>query len=50
MVFLNSDYWTKERPVYPLLENMAAQGKYENLILSIYDKPTDVIKEINAFN
>ena len=50
MVFLNNDYWTKERPVYPLLESMAAQGKYENLILSIYDKPTDVIKEINAFN
>lgn len=49
MVFLNKDYWINERPVYPLLESLAAQGKYENLILSIYDDPNDVIKEIKKF-
>ena len=49
MVFLNRDYWMAERPVYPLLESLSAQGKYENLILSIYDRPDDVVQEIKRF-
>lgn len=49
MVFLNKHYWVNERPVYPLLESMAAKGLYDNLILSIYDKPDEVVKEIKAF-
>lgn len=49
MVFLNTDYWTNERPVYPLLDSMSAKQQYQNLILSIYDEPDNVVEEILAF-
>lgn len=49
MVFLNSDYWTKERPVYPLLQQMANEGKYENMILSCCDTAEQVIGDIKKF-
>ncbi|SDW94053.1 Predicted Rossmann fold nucleotide-binding protein [Lutibacter oricola] len=49
MVFLNKEYWTKNRPIYPLLENLTKEEKYKNMILSIYDLEEDVIKEIEKF-
>lgn len=49
MVFLNKEYWTKNRPVYPLLKSLAKEEKYKNMILSIYDLEEDVIKEIEKF-
>jgi len=49
MVFLNTDYWTIERPIYPLLTKMNLQGKYKNLILSIFDNCNDVVTEIEKF-
>ncbi len=49
MVFLNSGYWTRERPIYPLLENMAREGKYKNLILSLCDTCGEVVEAIMAF-
>jgi predicted Rossmann-fold nucleotide-binding protein len=49
MVFLDSHYWTVERPVYPLLKSMDDNGKYQNMILSLYDHEDDVIAEIIRF-
>lgn len=49
MVFLDSDYWTKQMPVYPLLEELLSKGRYKNLILSLSDDETDVIAEIRKF-
>jgi predicted Rossmann-fold nucleotide-binding protein len=49
MVFLDSHYWTVERPVYPLLKSMDDDGKYQNMILSLYDHEDDVIDEIKRF-
>ena len=49
MVFLNKEYWTKSRPVYPLLESMAAEGKYQNMLLSITDDTAVVVDVIKAF-
>ena len=49
MVFLDSHYWTVERPVYPLLKSMDDDGKYQNMILSLHDKEQDVIAEIKRF-
>lgn len=49
MVFLDSKYWNVERPVYPLLKSMDDDGKYENMILSLYDKEEEVIAEIERF-
>lgn len=49
MVFLNQEYWTEDRPIYPLLKEMSEKGKYKNLILSIFDSKEDVIAEILKF-
>ncbi len=49
MIFFNKSYWTNERPIYPLLLEMTEQGKYQNLILSNYDKGEDVVSEIIKF-
>lgn len=50
MVFLNEDYWTTERPIYPLLKKMAEDGKYKNLILSAGNTHTEIIDSIKSFN
>ena len=49
MVFLNKDYWTVNRPIYPLLLSLTEEEKYKNMILSIYDTEDDVIAEIEKF-
>ena len=49
MAFMGVDYFTKEIPVYPFLEDMMARGKYHDLLLSISDDPQDIINEILAF-
>lgn len=49
MVFLDSHYWTIERPVYPLLKSLADQGKYQNMLLSLFDNEEDVVSEIRRF-
>ena len=49
MVFLNIEYWTVQRPIYPLLKEMSEQGKYKNLILSGCDTKEQVVAEIEAF-
>ncbi|MGK0387340.1 MAG: putative Rossmann-fold nucleotide-binding protein [Maribacter sp.] len=49
MVFMNTKYWNEDRPIYPLLEQMAKDKKYKNLILSISDSVEDVVVEILKF-
>ena len=49
MVFLGVDYYTREMPVYPLLEDLLARGKYRSLILSITDDPDEAIRSILDF-
>lgn len=50
MAFLGKDYFTREIPVYPFLEDMLARGKYHDLLLSISDDPDEVVREILSFN
>ena len=50
MVFLGVDYYTKEIPVYPLLDDLLKRGKYKGLILSITDDKDEVIKDIMDFS
>ena len=49
MVFLGCDYYTREMPVYPMLEDLLARGKYKNLYLSITDDPDQAIQSILDF-
>ena len=49
MAFMGVEYFTREIPVYPFLEDMMARGKYHDLLLSISDDPEEVVREILAF-
>jgi len=49
MIFFDKNYWTVERPIYPLLKKMLKEGKYKNLILSALNKKEAVIAEIEKF-
>jgi hemerythrin superfamily protein len=49
MVFMNSKYWTEERPIYPLLKKMNDEGKYNNLLLSISDESEEIMDAIRDY-
>jgi predicted Rossmann-fold nucleotide-binding protein len=42
MIFLGTDFWTKEVPVWPLIMDLTERGIYKNLILCLSDKAEDV--------
>jgi len=46
MVFLNEDYWTEDRPLYPVIKSMRDSGALNNLNIGLYDDPDDVIEHI----
>lgn len=45
MVFLDRDYWTKEKPIYPLIKQLAEGYQYEKL-LAIFDDVDSVVNYI----
>ena len=49
MVFFGEEYWTKQVPVYELLERLQQQGRYRNLLLSITDDIESVVDCIMEF-
>ena len=49
MVFLGTEYWTEEVPVYPLLKHQATKGKYRNLLLSLADDEDAIVETIKEF-
>ena len=49
MVFLDKEFFTKEVPIYPLLEDLLSRGKYKNLLISVTDDPQEVIDTLLSF-
>jgi len=49
MVFLDKQYWSYDRPIYPLLELLKLRGDLNHLDLGIYDRVSDVIKHLVKF-
>lgn len=49
MVFLDSEFWTRTTPFYPLLVDLMDRGIYKNLLLSLADEPEDAIRTITEF-
>ena len=49
MIFLGTDFWTKEMPVYPFLQEMVKLGKYKNLQLTLTDDFDVIVKKLEAF-
>ena len=50
MIFLGKHYWTKEMPVYPLIEHLMETGKYKNLLLTLTDDIDEVVTTLKAFS
>lgn len=49
MVFLGEDYYSRDVPVYPMLENLLSKGFYNSLLLSITDDADEAISNIMSF-
>ncbi len=49
MIFMGKDFWTKEMPVYPMLERLVQEGKYKNLILLLTDDIDDIVDLLLKF-
>ena len=53
MIFLGTEFWTCEVPVFPLLQRLMETGKYKNLLLSVtddIDEATAIIKRFHDTN
>ena len=49
MVFFGKDFFSREVPVYPLLEALMENGRYKDLLLSITDDPSEAVDAILSF-
>ena len=49
IVFFGKDFWQKTVPLYPFLQRLMESGYYKDLLLSIYDDPEDIVREILSF-
>ena len=49
MVFLDKEFFTKDVPVYPLLEDLLTRGKYKNLLISVTDDAQEAIDTLMSF-
>ena len=47
MIFLGTDFWTKEIPIYPLLQQLMENGKYRNLCLDLTDDTEEVMQKLH---
>lgn len=50
MVFFGKEFWTKEIPIYPLLDGLMATGKMKNLLLTLTDSQEDILKVMKEFS
>ena len=50
IVFFGKDFWQKTVPLYPFLDSLMKSGYYKDLLLSIYDEPEDIVREILSFH
>ena len=49
IVFFGKDFWQNTVPLYQFLDSLMKSGYYKDLLLSIYDEPDDIVREILAF-
>lgn len=49
MIFWGKEYWTKDRPIYPLVEDLSKQNKFRNLKLTLTDNHDEVIRKLSKF-
>lgn len=49
MIFMDKEYWSYQRPIYPAIELMSLRGDLKNLDLGLYDTNEEVVAHIERF-
>lgn len=49
MLFLGTQFWMEEVPVYPLIQDLEKKGKYKNLYMDITDDSDVIIRDLSDF-
>ena len=49
MIFLGTQFWNYDMPIYPLLKHLVKKGKYKNLLLSLTDSNEEIIQTLLDF-
>ena len=49
MIFLGTQFWNYDMPIYPLLKHLVKKGKYKNLLLTLTDSNEEIIKTLLDF-
>lgn len=49
MIFLGTEFWTEEIPIFPLLQQLMEKGKYKNLCLALTDDSDVVVQKLIDF-
>ena len=50
MIFLDIEFWTKQRPIFPIIQQMSDQGDLMNLNLGLYDQNEEVREHLRKFS
>jgi len=49
MIFLGTQFWEEEMPIYPLLRQLTETGKYKNLSLTLTDDSEVIVQVLAQF-
>ena len=49
MIFLGTQFWSNDMPIYPLLKHLSKKGKYKNLLLTLTDSNEEIIQTLLDF-
>lgn len=49
MIFFNTEFWTKDRPIFPIIQQMSENGDLTNLNLGLYNNIEDVLNHLKGF-
>lgn len=50
MIFMGKEFWTREVPIWPLLQDLMAREKYKNLLLTLSESENEIVSTIKAFS
>ncbi|MCR4920282.1 MAG: hypothetical protein K5945_01045 [Bacteroidaceae bacterium] len=50
MIFMGKEFWTREVPIWPLLQDLVAREKYKNLLLTLSESENEIVSTIKAFS
>lgn len=50
MIFLNKSFWTTERPIFPIIQQMSQRGDLMHLNLGLYDQNEEILQHLKQFS